>query len=214
MSQPFQVIVVLGIAVGVSATMGCNSGGDGGVISQPPADVAGIWDTVATNAGSSILTGCTGDFASLNGLTAAAVLSAANCQDSGPIVTVQSGDSYTHLARDFACDDGNYGTRAGGGTVSGNSLAGQMDTISQAYGYTGSAFVTGTVTSADHIALSQNRITSNGSVVGSCNFSPALSISVTIVSTTALSSQAGAKEGAAGVVTPSCMGSYLGRRAK
>ncbi len=163
------------------ALLSCSRGGGNNVLETPPASVSGVWSTVANNAGSAILTGCTGDLTSFNGLTVAGIASAAYCVHSGPIVTSESGTSYTHLARTYACDTGDFGSDAGGGTITGQSLSGQMDTISSYYGTAGSEFVTGTALAANTVALSNYRIAISGNVNGSCNISPSLSITVTIL---------------------------------
>ena len=89
-------------------SVGCGGGGND-IVDTPPASVDGIWSGVTNNAGSAILTGCTGDFAAFNGLTVAGISSGANCVDSGPLVMTQSGPYLTALAVDYDCDNGDYG---------------------------------------------------------------------------------------------------------
>jgi hypothetical protein len=158
----------------------CGGGGGNGVMQSPPANVAGVWTTVANNAGSAILTGCTGDLTSLNGLTIAGIASTATCVYSGPIVTTQSGNSYTILARTYTCDNGDFGSDAGGGTVSGKSLQGQLDTISTFNGTAGTDYLKGTAASAITVNLSEYYVSISGTVNGSCKISPNLSITATI----------------------------------
>lgn len=161
-------------------SVGCGGGSGNDVVETPPADVSGGWAGVVNNAGSAILSGCTGDFASFNGLTVAGASSGSNCADSGPLVMTQSGTSLTAVAVNYACDNGDYGSRAGGGTVAGQSVSGQLDSISTYFGYSGSDFFTGTVVTANTIALSEYRISASGNVNGACNISPNLSITITI----------------------------------
>jgi len=165
-------------------SVGCGGGGGNDMVDTPPASVDGIWSGVTNNAGSAILTGCTGDFASFNGLTVAGISSGASCADSGPLVMTQSGAYLTALAVTYDCDNGDYGSKAGGGTVTGQSLSGQLDTISNYYGASGSDFYTGAVVAVNTIALSEYRISSSGNISGSCNISPNLSITITILQPT------------------------------
>jgi len=84
------------VVVLLLVSVGCGGGGGGNdVIDTPPANVAGIWSGVTNNAGSAILTGCTGDFATFNGLTVAGISSSANCVYAGPPVMTQYGTSLT-----------------------------------------------------------------------------------------------------------------------
>lgn len=175
-------IAFLGCAFSVLLLVSVGCGGDGGngVIESPPANVAGVWSGVANNAGSAIFAGCTGDLVSLDGLTVAGVSSGTTCASSGPLVMTQSGAYLTALPVTYSCDNGNYGSKAGGGTVTGQSLSAQLDSLSTYYGVTESHFYTGTVVAANTIALLETRFTAAGNFSGSCNISPNLSITITI----------------------------------
>jgi len=178
------VLVTSAFAALLIASVGCGGGdlGSGNdVINRPPANVAGVWSGVTNNAGSAILIGCTGDFASFNGLTVAEISSGASCVDSGPLEMTQSGATLTAQPVTYACDSGDFGSKAGGGTVAGQSLSVQLDTISEHNGSTGSDYFAGAMLAADTIALSENGISVSGSMNGTCNISPNLSITVTIL---------------------------------
>lgn len=166
-----------------AALVGCSSSSDGNVVTQPPADVTGVWTQTYLNAGSAILTGCTGDFTALNGLTMAGLLAASSCSNSSgtnpPTWTItQNGSSFTFDPLSYTCTNGDSGTLGGGGTVSGSVVTGQVDTISQVSGFTGSDFFSGSVTSSTTIAASGSHFSASGSIQGSCNISPALSTSL------------------------------------
>jgi hypothetical protein len=173
------VFVVCAFAAVLMVSVGCNSS-DGNSFVEPPADVSGEWRAVAHNAGSAVFNGCTGDLTHLEGRTVAGTNFGAACVNSGPMITTQTGASFTHPPVTYSCDSGDYGSLAGGGTVAGRSVTGQVDTISEYYNFIGSELYTGTVVTANTIAVSEYRISASGDVNGSCNISPTLSITVTI----------------------------------
>lgn len=168
-------IFLLGLGLIIVGCGGSGGGSDGGVMSTPPSSVAGTWDIDMTNSGTAKFTSCTGDLAPINGLTVAGVLAAGGtCTTTAPLVS-QNGTSFTVQAFVYTCSDGSSGTNAGGGTVSGNSLTGQLDTISD-LGFAASEFFTGTV-SGQTLSVSSNRLSYQGSFVGSCNINPRLNYS-------------------------------------
>lgn len=177
------VLVVCALAAVLIVSVGCNSSDGNDVVEPAPADVSGEWRALAHNSGSAFLIGCTGDLTPLEGRPIGGASLAAACVNSGPMVTTQSGVSFTHVPVTYSCDSGDYGSLTGGGTVAGLSLTGQVDTISDYYGFVGSELYSGTVVTANSLALSEYRISASGNVNGSCNISPALSITVTIFET-------------------------------
>jgi hypothetical protein len=168
------------LAATMIGLISCNSGGSS--TQQPPADVSGVWDGTVTNAGVATLSGCTGDFVSLNGLTIAVVLAAgADCTTSDPFVVTQVNDVFTAIGQSYTCNDGTSFVAAGGGTIAGDSLSGSLDTISS-LGFTGKELFDGDAISADTLTLFEYRIVWSGSVSGSCNVNPDLQHHVTISS--------------------------------
>ena len=172
--------VACAFAAGLIMSVGCNSSDGNNAVEPAPADVSGEWTAVAHNAGSAVFTGCTGDLTPLEGQTVGGASLGATCVNSGPMITTQTGTSFTHVPVGYSCDSGDYGSLTGGGTVAGQSITGQVDTISNYYGFVGSELYSGTVVTADTIALSEYRISASGNVNGSCDISPSLSLSVTI----------------------------------
>ena len=73
-----------------------------------------------------------------------------------------------------------------GGTVSGNAIHAQQDTISGSDGFAGSNFANGSKTGSNTLTLLTYAITASGSINGTCNISPALDTSMTISSTAPL----------------------------
>jgi len=158
---------------------GCGGdGGSSGSSGEPPADVSGIWEGGNNNAGSAILT-CSGDFADLSGLTVAGWVAAAPDCSAFEIEVVQSGSSFTFVARDVVCNDGSVLTWSGGGSVTGNTFSGQFDTIFITQNMVRVESFTGVV-NGNTIDLLEDRIVWSGSMAGACNIAPALSLQVTI----------------------------------
>lgn len=174
------MFVVCAFAAVLILSVGCSSSDGNDPVQQAPADVSGEWSAVAHNADSAFFNGCTGDLTPLEGQPLGGVSLGAACVNSGPMITTQSGASFTHVPVSYSCDSGDYGSLTGGGTVTGQSLTGQVDTISDFYGFVGSELYSGGVVTIDTIALSEYRIAASGNVNGSCNISPALSITVTL----------------------------------
>jgi hypothetical protein len=157
---------------------GCGGGGSSGSSGDPPASVAGTWESVMNNAGSAILA-CSGDAAALSGLSVAGWLAAAPDCTPFSVVVGQTGNNFTFAPRDVACNDGSLLTWSGGGTVTGNNLAGQFDTIFTIQGITRVESFTGAV-NGNTINLLEDRIVWSGNFVGACDIAPALSLQVTI----------------------------------
>jgi hypothetical protein len=168
---------------------GCG-GGDGIVTPPAPADVAGIWTVTYNNVGSAVFTGCTGDLEILNGVSVATLLVSVSCSFSGPLTVSQSGSSFTFERIDYLCDTGDYGFIGGGGSVNGNSLTGQLDEISQAFGVIRHYPFSGVMTGPTTISASVSRVSVSGAFEGQCMISPPLSISVEISAGLASSNRA------------------------
>ena len=171
------VVAALGLLL-----VGCDGDVQSGVTSSPPVSVHGYWvPTSVNNAGSAILTDCTGDFTALEGLTSADAMIGNDCVAGGWQRTSQAISTYTHQPLQYSCTDGDHGYRGGGGTVSGNSLAGQMDQKSWGQGHAGYAYINGVKSGDTTLNLVEYKISSEGSIVGSCSIDPPLSISVEIM---------------------------------
>jgi hypothetical protein len=170
------------VIAGLSLSCGGGSGG-GGVTSVAPANVAGYWvSSGANNAGSAILNNCTGDFAVFNGMTVAGAVGTSNCVNAAPPYTSQSGASFTLSPVNYSCDNGDYGSHAGGGTINGNALSGQWDTISTANGYAEISTFTA-IASGTNLSVSESRLTASGAINGKCDITPPLNSSFVISST-------------------------------
>lgn len=175
-----RTIVCGAVVVFCLTAVGCS--GDDPVTSTPPASVQGYWATTSVNnAGSATLTGCTGDLVDLEGITIEGLGGGADCSISEWPYTSQNGGNYTHHSVQFACVDGNYGTQGGGGTISGNNLQGQIDTNSQYWGHIASDHYSGGKSGSSTLNLSESRITFTGSISGSCNVNPPLSITMEVL---------------------------------
>ena len=169
----------LGLLVILLAAMGCGSSSAPAMMA-PTANVAGTWNITITNSGAAKFVNCTGDFSILEGLTFEAVIGASTITcTSPPIVVTQSGTAFTVTAQSYACSDGTSGTTGGGGTVSGNSISGQLDTISNS-GWVATELSTGSV-AGTALTLNSSRITYSGSLQGGCSFSPQLNYTGNII---------------------------------
>lgn len=158
----------------------CSSGGGGGgVLNAPVANVEGVWSVSYTNTGQAVFTGCDGYFGVLNGLTAQFVFSLGpSCSAADPMVE-QNDEAFTVHGQSYWCTDGSTWVSGGGGTVTGDSVRGQLDAIDSA-GTIGTDFFTGTV-NGDAINLSKTRFEIRGSHTGSCQISPPLRASGFII---------------------------------
>ena len=150
------------------------------MMDQPPANIAGVWDGVTTNAGVATFTGCTGDLAPFSGLTVAAVQALSpKCVTQDLFVVTQFEDVFTYQGQSFNRDDGSSYTQAGGGTLNGDSLSGSVDTIHSS-GVIGDDLYTGVVTSSTTLTVQEYRATVTGALNGSCNIDPDLETQITI----------------------------------
>ena len=96
---------LLGLICVVAFLAGCGGGSDG-VMSGPPATVAGMWNTNVTNAGSARLTGCTGDLVAYEGFTVAGIAATAPPCDITQTEVTQDGADFTAEPYFVTCSDG------------------------------------------------------------------------------------------------------------
>ncbi len=194
--QLFHPCALIWILTLFSSPLGC--GGDGGRDANdatPPANVAGIWVTAPINMQEATLIQCTGDLEVFNGMTVAELFAlGVECTyDSDPVVT-QSGTTFNVVRVNFSCVDGNYGYIDGGGSVSGNSVSYQINTISQYYDNRATDYFSGHMTGPDSLTVSESRFTISGRRQGECRVSPPYSIAVTIIRAGATYSSAQTQE--------------------
>lgn len=200
-SMSFVVAVVFGSVV----VTGC-VGGDG-VVGTLPASVSGVWSMEQTNADGAFLANCTGDLASFEGDAVAEVAPTSGCALATLPTVSQNGGTFTIEPRSYACPSTqlgmtgaqpppqdepgtvgrsnalpegiDMGTTLGGGTVDGTEVTGQIDTNSSISGVQLSEYFEGSVDGLS-LSLSEERISVDGAMTGSCDIVPALETTVTI----------------------------------
>lgn len=178
--------VLLLVAASVSCGGGSKNNG-GGVVVGAPADISGMWAITTNNAGTATYTNCSGDFTVLNGLTVAAVAAASDpCTSRNPFFVTQVVNDYTIAPQAFTCVTSAPFSRAGGGLVTENTFAGQIQAIS-GDGWINTTPHSGVVLNSTTVSISESRVDVTGSLVGGCNMSPPLSSTGQIVASVAAS---------------------------
>jgi hypothetical protein len=161
------------------ATASCGGGG----VDEPPASFAGVWELTATNVSAATFVHCTGDLVGLEGmhLDGSRAATVTCYSDVSPVA--QSGSVVTLAPVAYSCDDGDYGSTSGGGTVDAKHIDFKMITSSDYFGFVDTDKYTGTKTSVTTFILDEWQVTVTGAMTGSCNFSPRLRYSGAIVGT-------------------------------
>jgi hypothetical protein len=165
-------LMVLAVAALTAVAGGCGDS-DRGVITGPPADVAGNWLLTVMNPLRARYVDCTEDAVALDDATIWAVNGGVTCDYAGSLLATQSEGEFTLESVDYACSDGWSGSVSGGGTVDGNRITGHMDVISDHFGWTGTEYFSGSV-SEGLIGLESSRVLWTGTLQGECAISPKL----------------------------------------
>ena len=166
----------LALALALASCSG--TGGD-----EPPASFAGVWALTSTNSSTATYVHCTGYLTFLEGLHADGSRDEIITCYAEATPVIQSGSTVTLTPAHYSCDDGDYGSIYGGGTVDGKHIDYTENTSSDYNGTTFTDKYTGTKTSATTFVLDEWRWAVSGPITGSCNLSPKLRYDGAIVDT-------------------------------
>ena len=156
----------------------CSSSSSSNMMNTPPANVAGEWTITATNAGSVRVTNCFGVFVPFEGVPVSVIFDILGIT-CGPITVTQMGSSFMITPRLYTCGGLlGAGMSGGGGTVTANSISGQLD-ITTNLSLTWVQPVTGSVSGLS-ASLDAPNFSVSGTAQGGCTFSPPLEYLVTI----------------------------------
>jgi len=158
---------------------GCADSNNGDVLDPQKSGLTGTWDYLVTNGYQARFVNCTGDATVLEGETLVNGMALAPICMTGVTFQVdQSGDAFEAPPYQVTCSDGAGASVSGVGQVNVLDIGGQWDSVSD-QGVTSAQMFTGYIV-GNTIELSESRRVFTGAFEGACDFSPALTVTVTV----------------------------------